>query len=301
MDIEQLAQEYLDWGATLGWSRSTVKNRGKQIARVLNYLRYVVGATDPADVVADDLSAFMIWLAEEGFAKNTRMGIAAATRGMFQHAADRGAILRNPAKHMPLPHGGEPDLAPPPLSEEEVRVFFASIPSETVIDLRNRLQCELLYSAALRVEESCQIQVEDMDLENEVVRVRKGKGGYSREVPLFDTALAAARDYLAERSRLVRGPDRQELLLTNRGNRVRQTLIRQWLADHTARNGLRHVHPHLLRHSIAVHLLRGGMEIRGIQAFLGHRLLTTTADVYLRLVPAEVAGEYRRSMPTLTG
>jgi integrase/recombinase XerC len=101
------------------------------------------------------------------------------------------------------------------------------------------------------------------------------------------------------RRHLVVGPDRGALFLANRGSRIGPFVVQHLLADLSIRAGLpRRVHPHLLRHSIAVAMLRGGADIRHVQALLGHASIETT-KIYLRMVPAHLREEYDQAMPTI--
>lgn len=127
--------------------------------------------------------------------------------------------------------------------------------------------------------------------------MRAGKGGKDRLLPLMGGSLAAARDYLAVRRDLVRGPDHGALLLGRRGRRVNIKDLGRLLRRASRVLGFR-VRPHLLRHSIAVHLLRGGTDVRYIQHFLGHSSLDMT-KVYLRLVPGHLREDYDEAMPVI--
>jgi integrase/recombinase XerC len=134
-----------------------------------------------------------------------------------------------------------------------------------------------------------------VDLDGRTVLVRDGKGGRPRLLPLLASTLTAAGDYLALRRDLLHGPDTGALLLASTGKRLSTWVVQHWLAAAGRELGF-HVHPHLLRHSIAVHLLRRGADIRHIQQFLGHVDLETT-KIYLRLVPGHLREDYDRAMP----
>ena len=114
---------------------------------------------------------------------------------------------------------------------------------------------------------------------------------------MLANTLAAAADYLCLRRELLKGPDTGVLLLSNTGKRMATWYMQRWLAALSGQLGFR-VHPHLLRHSIAVHLLRRGADIRHIQQFLGHADLETT-KIYLRLVPGHLREDYDKAMPVL--
>jgi integrase/recombinase XerC len=106
-------------------------------------------------------------------------------------------------------------------------------------------------------------------------------------------------DYLSQRRHLVVGPDHGALFLNNRGQRIGAFVVQHLLTDLAKRAGLgRRVHPHLLRHSIAVSMLRGGAEIRHVQALLGHSSMETT-KIYLRMVPGHLREEYDKAFPTI--
>ena len=177
--------------------------------------------------------------------------------------------------------------------------LFAAIVPDGVIALRNRLHVELLYSCGLRNAEAASLDLSDLDLDGRTLLVRAGKGDRPRMLPLLAHTLAAAAEYLALRRDLLRGPDTGILLLSNTGKRMPVWYMQRWLAAAGRDLGFR-VHPHLLRHSIAVHLLRRGADIRHIQQFLGHADLETT-KIYLRLVPGHLREDYDKAMPVLMG
>ena len=122
--------------------------------------------------------------------------------------------------------------------------------------------------------------------------------GRNRHVPLMAGVLGNIRNYLALRRELLRGPDQGILLLSNRGTRLSAIRFRQWLTKHAEAVLGRHVHPHLLRHSLAVHLLQNGVDIRHVQEWLGHASLETT-KIYLRLTPNHLRKDYDEAMPEI--
>ncbi|MEK7415592.1 MAG: tyrosine-type recombinase/integrase [Planctomycetota bacterium] len=163
------------------------------------------------------------------------------------------------------------------------------------MDLRIRLHLSLLYDCALRNSEAIKLDVSDIDLDERTLLVRDGKGGKTAMLPLLASTMHVAADYLALRRELLRGPDHSALLLAHSGRR----LPLWWMQDHLHRLsqtiGFR-VHPHALRHAVAVHMLRRGADIRYIQQYLRHEDLETT-KVYLRLVPGQLRADYDAAMP----
>lgn len=294
----KIVEAFLSQGKAEGWEDKTVLNYRQRLTPFVAFVRKK-GRKRLADIDPVDVDEFMQLQADKGLMKETRRGIASTIRLFFRRLAVEGKILSNPARDIALPDGGEPDLPEPPLEEHEVAELFDSLPRKNVIDLRNRCHLELLYGCGLRMMETIGLDLRDVDLTNRIIHVR-GKGSRSRDLPLLRGVLGALKDYLALRSSLLRGPDHGALILSRRGRRLTPETFREWLRNLNKARGpnARSVHPHLLRHSIAVHLLRGGADIRHIQEFLGHAKLETT-KIYLRLVPGRVKEEYEKAMPEI--
>jgi len=256
------------------------------------------GCATWADFTPEDVRAWLDGLAARGLKRSSRQSYLIALRQFLAVLQADGKILRNPARHCALSPDRRPALPPPPLEEAAVHDLLARLPRETTTDLRNRAHLELLYGCGLRLAESCTLTVEDLDHNRRLLHVRAGKGGKDRLLPVMPTALAAVEDYLAVRGELLRGPDVGALFLSSQtGRPVAPITFRQWLARLGWAYG-RHLHPHLFRHSIAVHLLRGGADIRHIQAFLGHVTMETT-KIYLRMVPGRLREDYDEAMPAI--
>lgn len=258
------------------------------------------GCASPADASPADLDALMVHVRAIGRAKKSRVQLAILLKQFFGWLHEHGRVVVDPSLTLGLPDDGEEDLPDPPLSEHEVRSLFEALPHRTVYDLRNACLLELLYGCALRIGEVITLDVADIDLARRVVVLMACKHGQDRVVPLMGTAQAAAQDYLAVRRTLLKGPDHGALLLSQYGTRLKQASIYGFFADlnHQRGPGMRHLHPHLLRHSIAVHLLQHGADVRYIQQFLGHGSLDTT-KIYLRLVPGRLKEDYDRAMPEI--
>lgn len=248
-------------------------------------------------VTTADLEALVREEADRGLRQATRVSTVRILRAFGRWLQERGRVLRDPAADLAVPNEGEPSLLPAPLSEGEVARLFAAVPRRHVVDLRIRLHLDLLYSCALRNAEAVALDVADLDLDRRSLLVRDGKGGRSSLLPLLGGSLAAASDYLALRRELLRGPDTGALLLGTDGRRLAGTWMQTWLPRAGRRLGL-HVYPHLLRHSIAVHVLRRGADIRYVQLLLRHACLDTT-KIYLRLVPGHLRQDYDNAMPPL--
>lgn len=142
---------------------------------------------------------------------------------------------------------------------------LTALEGEGPLPLRNRALVELVYSAGLRSAEAIGLDLGDIDFEQELVHIRRGKGGKERVVPLGEEAAHWVARYVREaRPALARGAD-DALFISARGRRLDTSTLRR-LAPH----------PHRLRHAFATHLLEGGADLRTIQELLGHKSLSTT-------------------------
>jgi len=294
------ASAFIDDGRAKGWADATVDNYRHLLGLAVPFL-IARGCASPADVTPADLDAVMTHAREIGRAKKSRVQLAILLKQFFGWLHEQGKVIVDPTLALPLPDDGEADLPDPPLSEAEVRALFDALPRRSVYDLRNACLLELLYGCALRIGEAQGLDVDHIDLGRRVVTVHDGKHGQDRVVPIMGTAQAAVQDYVAVRRTLLKGPDHGALLLSQYGKRWSLPSIYAWFTDLNEARGAeaRHLHPHLFRHSVAVHLLRAGADVRYIQQFLGHASLDTT-KVYLRLVPGRLKEDYDRAMPDIS-
>ncbi len=147
------------------------------------------------------------------------------------------------------------------------------------IALRDRAMLELIYACGLRASEVCTLNIDDIKREAGVIIVT-GKGDKQRMVPIGKPALGAIGEYLrAARPRLATGRSGDTLLLSRSGRALERVAVWQLVKKHARRAGLDKVHPHVLRHSFATHLLAGGADLRVVQELLGHADIGTT-EVY---------------------
>ncbi len=285
---------YLTERAATDWSPRSVQHHRSILRRLCLHLA-TLGHRRWSNVTAADLDGFMLELADLGRTRNSLDSYAWSLRGFGAWLLKRGKVLCNPAADLRTMEAGEEPLPPPPLSEAQVADLINAIPADSVVGLRNRLHLHLLYACGLRNAEAVNLDVGD--LVAPALHVRGGKGGVDRVQGMVPTTVDAANAYLAVRRDLLTGPDHGALLLSPRGDRLGAWHMQRLLSSASATLGFR-VHPHLLRHSIAVHLLRRGMDVRLVQMFLGHASLETT-KVYLRLVPGHLREDYDKAMPNL--
>jgi integrase/recombinase XerD len=167
----------------------------------------------------------------------------------------------------------------------EIEQTLAALEGDGPLPLRNRALVELVYSAGLRSAEAVGLDLGDVDFEQELVHVRRGKGGKERVVPLGEEAALWLGRYLREaRPELANGAN-DAFFLSARGRRLDTSTLRRIVP-----------HPHRLRHAFATHLLDGGADLRTIQELLGHSSLSTT-QVYSHVDPRHLRRVYDRSHP----
>ena len=183
---------------------------------------------------------------------------------------------------------------PPTLSIEEI-VQLVTIDPRTDLDRRDRAILELFYSSGLRLAELSGLDLGDLDLADAVVRVM-GKGAKTRIVPIGGHAREAVLAWLNVRSACARESE-QALFVNRSGTRLGARAIQQRVAVWAQRQGLgRRVHPHMLRHSFASHVLESSSDLRAVQELLGHADISTT-QVYTHLDFQHLAQVYDNAHP----
>jgi integrase/recombinase XerD len=228
-----------------------------------------------ASASVDDLERYTAELRAKGLSAATIARRAAAARMFFRHLQLLGARDDNPAAEVALPRRAR--RLPKTLSAGEAERLIQAASGIAPRALRDRALVELLYGGGLRVSEAVALEKGAVDLDERLVRVF-GKGGKERIVPVGRQAAEAIRRYLARGRPHLDRRHRPELFLNAKGGALTRAgafLILRKLADKAHLEPER-VHPHLLRHSFATHLLEGGADLRSVQEMLGHADLATT-------------------------
>jgi integrase/recombinase XerD len=228
-----------------------------------------------AGLVTEDIERWNAQQRADGLSPATIARRIAAARSFYRHQMLLGVRSDNPAAAIELRR--RPRRLPKTLSPGEAERLIAAAAGTQPRALRDQALVELLYGAGLRVSEAVGLDKTGVDLDARIVRVY-GKGGKERIVPVGRPAVEALRRYLARGRPFLDSRHRPELFLNARGGgltRAGAFLILRRLA---AKAGLEpeRVHPHLLRHSFATHLLEGGADLRSVQEMLGHADLSTT-------------------------
>jgi integrase/recombinase XerD len=249
----------------------------------------------PRDASADDLHAWLADLRARGQASSSIARRAAAARSFYNHLILLGRREDNPAAELDLPR--RRTRLPRTLSPGEVERLIEAANGTTPRALRDRALVELLYGAGLRVSEAVGLDRGRIDLDNRVLRCL-GKGDKERVVPLGREGIEALRRYLSRGRPHLDRRHRPELFLNAQGGALTRAgafLILRRLAGKAGLDPAR-VHPHLLRHSFATHLLEGGADLRSVQEMLGHADLGTT-EIYTHVSDARRRDTYFSAHP----
>jgi integrase/recombinase XerC len=251
-----------------------------------------------SDLSAASYRELRRWLAQlstRGFARSSISRKAAAVRAFYRFAHRRGLVRQNPATLLSGPK--VPVLLPTVLKASEAGSLVEAPGDADRWSVRDRAVLELLYGAGIRVSELCGLDLGDVDLGRQRVRVL-GKGGKERDLPIGDVAADALRAYLAgARAEILPKRGGEALFFNRRGKRLAPRDARAVVEKYRrAALETRRVSPHTLRHSYATHLMEGGADIREVQELLGHRSLTSTQR-YTHVTRPRLFDAHRRSHP----
>jgi integrase/recombinase XerD len=234
---------------------------------------FLEGSPDKA--TPERLAAYVASMRARGLAATTIGRRVAALRSFYRHQMLIGARDDNPAAELELPRRAR--TLPRTLSPGEAERLIEAASGSAPRALRDRALVELMYGAGLRVSETVGLDRSAVDLERRLVRCL-GKGSKERVVPVGREAVEALRRYLSRGRPFLDRRHRPELFLNAQGGALTRAGAFLILRKLAATAGLEpdRVHPHLLRHSFATHLLEGGADLRSVQEMLGHADLSTT-------------------------
>jgi integrase/recombinase XerD len=234
---------------------------------------------DPKSPPRTALDDFLWDEKERGLASASLARCVGALRSFFAYQALEGRQAESPAQNLKGPRRAR--KLPRFLSREETARLLAAPSGDGFEDTRDRAMIELLYASGLRVSELLGLTPEAVNLKEGWVRVL-GKGGKERMVPAHPRALASVRVYLLARERKFKSPA-APLFLGRGGRTLSRVQFWRVLRALGKKAGIRTpLHPHLLRHTFATHLLEGGADLRSVQEMLGHAQLATT-QIYTHL------------------
>ncbi|BAT70900.1 integrase/recombinase XerD [Thermosulfidibacter takaii ABI70S6] len=176
------------------------------------------------------------------------------------------------------------------LTVEEMDRLLEAPDTTSELGIRDKAILELMYASGLRASEICNLKTEDVDFNRGLIFVRQGKGKKDRVVPVNEVALIWISEYLKRRKH-----HSPYLFLNRRGKPLTRQRLWQIVKEYALKTGIepKKVHPHVLRHSFATHILMGGADLRSVQELLGHASIKTT-QIYTSVARPELENAYRR-------
>ena len=275
----RLTEGFKEWLHILGYAKSTVDTLPRRVNELFEHAE-IQGIYKLSDIQSKHIRAYYETLKTRKsqqtgalLRNSTLNGIIRAWR-LFAHyleETDQGTL------NVDLPYEIDESIEREILTTTEVRALYNAA-DESILGLRDRAILSVYYGCGLRCNEGLSLNLSDVMVENGMMYVRKGKGYKERYVPFTEAVKTDFRLYLHEcRPKLVKQPSEEAFLVSNKGRRISSTAQTKRLKELLKLSGItKPIGLHNLRHSIATHLLKSGMQIEDIARFLGHAYLSST-------------------------
>lgn len=289
-EAQQAVDLFLDYMRGEKWaSGHTLANYSRDLARLQKFCaeRDLTGWRLLQNT---DIRQYVAVRHKSGIGAKSIQRELAAIRSFFKFLLKKQLVEQNPAQGVQSPKVSK--KLPKTLDVDQVAGMLNAKPNSN-LELRDLAMFELFYSSGLRLSELVMLDNADLSLSEGFLRVRHGKGGKQRQVPVGSKAIKAIRQWQACR------PDCESsaLFVSLQGSRLGQRSVQLRLERWCRKNGLaEHIHPHMLRHSFASHLLESSQDIRAVQELLGHADVSTT-QIYTHLDFQHLAGVYDKAHP----
>jgi integrase/recombinase XerC len=269
-------------------SSHTIENYQRDVLLLLR----LAESTPLDDIRTHHIRRFVARLHAKGLGGRTLGRALSAWRGFFNFLIRDHGFAHNPCVGVRAPKTEK--RLPDALSPEEMSKLV-DLPASDAFAVRDRAMFELFYSSGLRLSELTALRPTDIDFDDATVRVL-GKGGKTRVVPVGRFALRYIRNWLQERGAICKG-EQSALFLNHRGKPIGPRTVQQRLKMWGQKQGIsQHVHPHMLRHSFASHVLQSSGDLRAVQEMLGHASISST-QIYTHLDWQHLAKTYDAAHP----
>ncbi|MCZ4444655.1 site-specific tyrosine recombinase XerD [Bifidobacterium breve] len=289
-------------GIERGLAKATVSAYESDLNKYVAWLQ-THGITKPDDIAKQDVEDYIAALDADGESARSKARRLASIHEFHRFALAQHAVSADVAASVKAPKGAS--VLPDVLSVDEVSRLLdaAAVGGSTdPVVLRDKALLEFMYATGCRVSEAVGTNLDDIDLEEKVVRLM-GKGSKQRLVPLGSYARNSVVVYLnagrgeLERRSTAKVPERRALFLNKRGKRISRQSVWEIVKTAGERAGIiKPLHPHTLRHSFATHLIQGGADVRTVQELLGHASVTTT-QIYTHVSPEALIETYLTAHP----
>lgn len=270
----------------------TISNYQRDLLRLFSYCKtnQVVAW---AELKQQDIRAHIATRHRKGIGSKSLQRELSAIRSFYGFLLKNGWAESNPAQHVKAPKQAR--SLPKTLDVDQVNGLLDAVASSP-LEIRDLAMFELFYSSGLRLSELSSLDIADLDLVDRSLVVRSGKGGKSRVLPIGGKAVTAINNWLQKRT-VMMTVESSALFVTTKGRRLGQRSIELRLALWCKKKGVdQHIHPHMLRHSFASHLLESSQDLRAVQELLGHTNISTT-QIYTHLDFQHLAEIYDKAHP----
>ena len=292
---EALLRNYVNYlSAERQVSSYTVRNYSHDLRHFLDFLcNERVATLEEVDRLL--LRRYIESLIEQGAGKASVAAKLSALRSFYRYLMIENIVSSNPLLTVSSPKLDK--RLPSFLSSNEITMLLDVTDTSTPLGQRDKAMLELLYAAGLRVSEMVGLDVDSINLEAKEIRAW-GKGSKERMVLMGEPAAAALNLYLQDGRKRLLGSYRTQAVFVNRyGRRLSVRSVQKVIKSYAVKAGLdKGVHPHMLRHSFATHLLDGGADLRVVQELLGHANLSTT-QVYTHVTQRQARKVYLKAHP----
>ncbi len=272
----------------------TVRNYSTDILHFINFLNAEeVQSLEKIDHII--VRNYLGQLLDAGTVRASISRKMSALRSFFRYLNREGLIDNEPLNRVSGPK--KEKRLPSFLTSEEIHSLLSAPDISTPQGFRDRAILELLYAAGLRISEMASLDERSVDLSSRQIRVW-GKGSKERMVLMGEPAANSVKQYLDyAREKLLGNEDSNALFLNRYGNRIAQRRIQYLLKKYATKAGIsRRVHPHMLRHTFATHMLDGGADLRVVQELLGHTNLSST-QIYTHVTRSQMRSRYLEAHP----
>ena len=272
------------------FSSNTIDAYGRDIDQFIDYCSDSINQINQIDEYI--IRSYLSFSHRRGLTPKTISRKLSSIRSLLDFLVDNHSISSNPAKDIQAPK--IPKRLPSTLDADQVTSLL-SLKGNDFLTIRDRAILELFYSSGLRLSEVVGLDLLDIDLDDRVVRVL-GKGNKIRIVPVGKYAIRAIKEWLIKRE-IVKMKKEKALFISKRGTRISPRAIQLRLKVWSRKIGLGFdVHPHMLRHSFATHILESSSDLRAVQELLGHSSISST-QIYTHLNFQHLAQAYDKSHP----
>lgn len=281
---------FMDYLRAEKWaSPHTLVNYQRDLASLLAFCKQQ-GNADWAQLKDADIRQYIALRHKSGISPKSIQRELAAIRSFYRFLLKRQWVGQNPAQGIRAPKAAK--KLPKTLDVDQVSGLL-SVEPDSSLEIRDLAMFELFYSSGLRLSELVLLDCGDLNIADGFVRVLHGKGGKQRQVPVGTKALAAIQNWLGHRVDCAS----PALFVGSKGVRLGQRSVQLRLEKWCRKIGLdEHIHPHMLRHSFASHLLESSQDIRAVQELLGHADVSTT-QIYTHLDFQHLASVYDKAHP----